>query len=148
MNQYARLLCDYPEERWGFSELNAWLEGRRTKPVQANTEKRAARSQNLAGRDYYTVRSLAQGIAKNWVTALGPLRDGTVEIWLRRGLGDNERAKALSEAMRQLQWAGTDKRSAEDVLVARSILILDPSGPYSVQRVLSNDRWAWVHVVL
>lgn len=123
------LLCDYPEERWGFSELNAWLEGRRTKPVQANTEKRAARSQNLAGRDYYTVRSLAQGIAKNWVTALGPLRDGTVEIWLRRGLGDNERAKALSEAMRQLQWAGTDKRSAEDVLVARSILILDPSGP-------------------
>jgi len=123
------LLCDDPEDRWGFAELNAWLDGRRTKPVQANTEKRAARSQNLAGRDYYTVRSLAQGIAKNWVTALGPLRDSTVEVWLRRGLGDNDRAKALSDAMRQLQWAGTDKRSAEDVLVARSILILDPSGP-------------------
>ncbi|KXJ56876.1 MAG: hypothetical protein AXW12_07300 [Thalassospira sp. Nap_22] len=123
------LLCDDPEERWGLAELNAWLDGRRTKPVQANTEKRAARSQNLAGRDYYTVRSLAQGIAKNWVTALGPLRDSTVEVWLRRGLGDNDRAKALSDAMRQLQWAGTDKRSAEDVLVARSILILDPAGP-------------------
>jgi hypothetical protein len=123
------LLCDDPEERWGFAELNAWLDGRRTKPVQANTEKRAARSQNLAGRDYYTVRSLAQGIAKNWVTALGPLRDSTVEVWLRRGLGDNDRAKALSDAMRQLQWAGADKRSAEDVLVARSILILDPAGP-------------------
>ena len=123
------LLCDDPEERWGFAELNAWLDGRRTKPVQANTEKRAARAQNLAGRDYYTVRALAQAISKNWVTALGPLRDSTVEIWLRRGLGDNERAKALSDAMRQLQWAGTDKRSAEDVLVARSILILDPSGP-------------------
>ena len=123
------LLCDDPEERWGFSELNAWLDGRRAKPVQANTEKRAARSQNLAGRDYYTVRSLAQGISKNWVSALAPLRDGTVEVWLRRGLGDNDRAKAMSEAMRQLQWAGADKRSAEDVLIARSIVILDPAGP-------------------
>lgn len=123
------LLCDDPEERWGLAELNAWLDGRRTKPVQANTEKRAARSQNLAGRDYYTVRAMAQGIATNWVTALAPLRDSTVEIWLRRGLGDNDRAKAMSDAMRQLQWAGTDKRSAEDVLIARSILILDPSGP-------------------
>lgn len=123
------LLCDDPEERWGFAELNAWIDGRRTKPVQANTEKRAARSQNLSGRDYYTCRSFAQGMAKNWVSALAPLRDGTVEIWLRRGLGDNERAKALSEAMRQLQWAGADKRSAEDILVARSILIMDPTGP-------------------
>ena len=123
------LLCDDPEDRWGFAELHAWLDGRRTKPVQSNTEKRAARSQNLAGRDYYTVRSLAQGIAKNWVTALAPLRDSTVEVWLRRGLGDNDRAKALSDAIRQLQWAGADKRSAEDVLVARSILILDPTGP-------------------
>lgn len=123
------LLCDDPDERWGFAELNAWLDGRRTKPVQANTEKRAARSQNLSGTDYYTVRSLAQGIATNWVSALAPLRDGSIEIWLRRGLGDNERAKALSEASRQLQWAGADKRSAEDVLVARAILILDPRGP-------------------
>ncbi len=123
------LLCDDPEERWGFNELNAWIDGRRSKPVQANTEKRAARSQNLAGRDYYTVRALAQGMAANWVTSLAPLRDSTVEIWLRRGLGDNERAKALSDAMRQLQWAGADKRSAEDVLIARAIIIMDPAGP-------------------
>ena len=123
------LLCDDPEERWGFAELHAWLDGRRTKPVQGNTEKRAARSQNISGKDYYTVRALAQGVAKNWVNALTPLRDGTVEIWLRRGLGDNDRAKAMADAMRQLQWAGADKRSAEEVLVARSILILDPSGP-------------------
>ncbi|MBN8197075.1 MULTISPECIES: protein kinase family protein [Thalassospira] len=123
------LLCDDPEERWGFAELNAWLDGRRTKPVQANSEKRAARSQNLSGRDYYTVRSLAQGMAKNWVSALAPLRDGTIEIWLRRGLGDNDRAKALADAMRQLQWAGADKRAAEDVLVARAILIMDHQGP-------------------
>ncbi|WP_430475256.1 protein kinase family protein [Thalassospira lucentensis] len=123
------LLCDDPEERWGFNELNAWIDGRRNKPVQTNTEKRAARSQNLAGRDYYTVRALAQGMAANWVTSLAPLRDSTIEIWLRRGLGDNERAKALSDAMRQLQWAGADKRSAEDVLIARAIIIMDPTGP-------------------
>ncbi|MDG4721069.1 MULTISPECIES: protein kinase family protein [Thalassospira] len=123
------LLCDDPAERWGFNELNAWLDGRRTKPVQSNTEKRAARSQNISGRDYYTVRSLAQGMAKNWVSSLAPLRDGTVEVWLRRGLGDNDRAKALADAMRQLQWAGADKRAAEDILVARAIVIMDHDGP-------------------
>lgn len=123
------LLSDNADERWGFSELHAWLDGRRTKPQQGNTEKRAARSQNISGKDYYTVRSLAQGVSKNWVNALAPLRDGSVEIWLRRGLGDNDRAKALSDAMRQLQWGGSDKRAAEDVLIARSIIILDPKGP-------------------
>ncbi|MCC9622657.1 protein kinase family protein [Thalassospira sp. MA62] len=129
MEPVRGLLCDDPDDRWGFAELNAWMDGRRTKPVQSNTEKRAARSQNISGKDYYTPRALAQGLAKNWVNALPPLRDGSVEIWLRRGLSDNDRAKALSDAMRQLQWAGSDKRSAEDVLVARSILIMDPEGP-------------------
>jgi hypothetical protein len=123
------LLCDDPQERWGFHELNAWIDGRRTKPVQFNTEKRAARSQNIAGRDYYTVRSLAQGLAKNWVNSLAPVRDGTVEVWLRRGLGDNDRGKALADAMRQLQWAGADKRAAEDILIARAIIIMDHEGP-------------------
>lgn len=122
------LLCDDSDERWGFSELHAWIDGRRAKPVQSNTERRAARSQNISGKDYYTARSLAQGIAKNWVNSLAPLRDGTVEIWLRRGLADNDRAKHMSEAIRQLQWAGADKRAAEDILIAKSIIILDPSG--------------------
>lgn len=122
------LLCDDPEERWGFAELHAWLDGRRAKPVQSNTERRAARSQNISGKDYYTARSLAQGISKNWVNALAPLRDGTVENWLRRGLSDNDRAKHMAEATRQLQWGGADKRAAEDILVAKSIIILDPTG--------------------
>ncbi|AJD51842.1 hypothetical protein TH3_08620 [Thalassospira xiamenensis M-5 = DSM 17429] len=122
------LLCDDPEERWGFSELHAWLDGRRAKPVQSNTERRAARSQNISGKDYYTARSLAQGIAKNWINALAPLKDGAVETWLRRGLSDNDRAKHMAEAARQLQWAGADKRAAEDILVAKSIIILDPTG--------------------
>lgn len=65
---------------------------------------------------------------KNWVNSLAPLRDGTVEIWLRRGLADNDRAKHMAEAIRQLQWAGADKRAAEDILIAKSIIILDPSG--------------------
>ena len=122
------LLCDDPDERWGFAELNAWIDGRRAKPVQSNTERRAARSQNISGKDYYTARALAQGISKNWVNSLAPLRDGSVEIWLRRGLADNERAKYMSEAIRQMQWAGADKRAAEDVLISKSIIILDPTG--------------------
>lgn len=123
------LLSDDPAERWGISEINAWLDGRRVKPVQASTDRKAARAQNIAGKDYYTVRALANAIANNWATALAPLREGVVEVWLRRGLSDNDRAKAMSDAMRQLSWSTGDKRSAEDVLVSRAIIILDPAGP-------------------
>ncbi|MEQ5774409.1 protein kinase family protein [Thalassospira sp. NFXS8] len=123
------LLCDDFEERWGLSELNNWLDGRRVKPVQGNSDRRAARAQNVGGRDYYTARGLANGIANNWAASLAPLRDGVVEVWLRRGLNDAERSKAMSEAMRQMAWSGSDKRTAEDVLVSRGIAILDPNGP-------------------
>ncbi|MFH1804543.1 MAG: protein kinase family protein [Pseudomonadota bacterium] len=123
------LLCDDPEERWGLTELNSWIDGRRAKPVHGNTDRRAARSQNIAGKDYYTARALANGISNNWANALAPIRDGVVEVWLRRGLSDNDRAKALGDAMRQLTWSGSDKRTSEDVLVSRTITILDPAGP-------------------
>ncbi|OKH89706.1 hypothetical protein [Thalassospira sp. TSL5-1] len=123
------LLCDDYEERWGLTELNNWLDGRRVKPVQGNTERRAARAQNIGGRDYYTARGLASGIFSNWAASLAPLRDGVIEVWLRRGMNDADRSKAMSEAMRQMAWSGSDKRTAEDVLVSRGIAILDPNGP-------------------
>ncbi len=123
------MLCDDYEERWGLTELNNWLDGRRVKPVQGNTERRAARAQNIGGRDYYTARGLANGIFKNWAASLAPLRDGVVEVWLRRGMNDTDRSNAMSEAMRQMAWSGSDKRTAEDVLISRGIAILDPDGP-------------------
>ena len=123
------LLVDDPLDRWGLTEIRGWVDGRRGGPLQTRQERKAARAQSFAGGDYYTRRSLADAMSRNWVQALAPIREGHVDIWLRRGLSDNDRAKKLGDAARSASYSSMDKRAGEDIMIARSLMVLDPEGP-------------------
>ncbi len=56
--------------------------------------------------------------------AINIIRDGSVDTWLRRALGDDAKVNAMNEAKTVPAHMGTD-----DNLVARSCIALDSAAP-------------------
>ncbi|MCR9219139.1 MAG: hypothetical protein NXI21_02825 [Alphaproteobacteria bacterium] len=124
MEPLRGLLNDDPTERWTLEELSLWLNGRRLSPKQQVMPNKASRGFTFAGRDYFTTRELAHAMHKNWDASLAPIRDGTLDTWLRRGLSEDERVEAVNEAKAALGDGGDADR-----LIARVLIALDPEGP-------------------
>ncbi|TAN57844.1 MAG: hypothetical protein EPN26_02205 [Rhodospirillales bacterium] len=124
------LLCDDPHERWSVNDLELWANGRRLSPLQPKQEKRAVRGFAFAGAEYNTCRELAFAMSMNWDKALAPMMDGSLELWLRRGIENKELADAASAAFKAAKQApASDLKQAEDLLVTRMLLLLDPMAP-------------------
>jgi hypothetical protein len=124
------LLCDDPAERWTVNELDLWAGGRRLSPLQPKQDKRAVRGFAFQGEEYNTCRELAFAMAANWDKAAEPMLDGQLEVWLRRGIENKELADNISNAIRVAKLApAADLKQAEEVLVARVLMLLDPMAP-------------------
>jgi hypothetical protein len=124
------LLCDDPAERWTVNELDLWTNGRRLSPLQPKQDKRAVRGFAFLGTEYNTCRELAFALAANWEKAAEPMLDGQLEVWLRRGIENKDMADAVSLAIKMTKQApGADLRQAEDLLITRVLMLLDPMAP-------------------
>ncbi|MBF0268339.1 MAG: hypothetical protein HQL44_07080 [Alphaproteobacteria bacterium] len=124
------LLCDDPAERWTVNDLDLWTNGRRLSPLQPKQEKRAVRGFAFLGAEYNTARELAFVMAENWGKAAEPMLDGQLEVWLRRGIENKEMADLVSTAIKSVkQTPGVDQKTAEDLLVTRVLMLLDPMSP-------------------
>jgi hypothetical protein len=117
------LLSDDASQRWGIDELNLWLDGRRLTPLQKKAAPKADRAFELAGVGHNNARSLAITLAGHPEAGARVIKDGSVETWVRRGLGDEELASAIGLAA---QGVGA---SDNDTLLARVCILLDPSAP-------------------
>lgn len=123
------LLCDDPSQRWTLEEIGLWMGGRRLTPLQTKPEKRAPRGFAFGDIEYGSCRELAHAMAQNWDQAAAPILDGRLEIWLRRAIDDKDRAELIASAVHVATIGGSDRRVAEDILIAKAITILDPASP-------------------
>ncbi len=124
MEALRGLLNDDPMERWTTDDLGMWANGRRGSPIQQSMESRASRSFSFMNKDHYTCRELAHTMSTNWDMSVTIIRDGTVDTWLRRALGDDAKVNAMNDAKSVAGEMDTD-----DNVVARSCIALDPAGP-------------------
>lgn len=124
MEALRGLLNDDPLERWTLEDLGMWANGRRGSPIQQAVESRAARSYSFMNKDHYTCRELAQTMSENWDMAVNIIRDGSVDTWLRRALGDDAKVNGMNEAKTVSADMDTD-----DNMVARTCIALDPAAP-------------------
>jgi hypothetical protein len=124
MEPLRGLLNDDPKERWTLEDLELWLNGRRLSPKQQVMPTKASRGFTFGGRDYFTARELAHALHRNWDAAGPPIKDGTLDTWLRRSLSEDDRIEAVNEAKISLGDAEGD-----DKLIARVLIGLDPEGP-------------------
>ena len=123
------LLCDDVKARWNLETLEMWVQGRRMTPLQAKPEKRAQRAFPFQGREYLTGKELASAFARHWDQALAVVMEGKLEIWLRRATEDKERAEAVAAQVRLAMTATSDKSAAEQVMLCRVLMMLDPNAP-------------------
>ena len=123
------LLCDDVKVRWTPELLDLWVQGRRMTPIQAKQEKRAARAFPFQGREYLTGRELAAAFARHWDAALAIVLEGKLELWLRRAVEDKEKAEAVADQVRMAMTATTEKAAAEQIMLTRVLMMLDPNAP-------------------
>jgi len=124
------LLTDDIDQRWGFESLDLWFNGRRMTPIQARTVHRAQRAFVFMNQEFLMTRHLAHAMATNWDKAAPMVLDGKLEIWLRRGMEDNQLADQVTMAIRTAAAASDHaKRGFHDVALANVLIALDPQAP-------------------
>lgn len=122
------LLTDDSTQRWTASDLEQWLSGRRLTPKSSDVGRRASRHFDVGGKEYWRVRPLAQALIENATDAVKIIENGSLEKWLMRSLGDEERAKLVGECTEETKAKGKGGHY-EDQTIARVALALDPDGP-------------------
>jgi hypothetical protein len=124
------MLSDDPDQRWELEDLEKWLVNRRTRPSHPHQTQKALRPFNFEGQNFYTCRSLANAIAKQWRSHVMTDRKTELITWIERSLGDGVRRDAVERAYEQLSGAGlVGAGVGPAVFNARLAMALDPLAP-------------------
>ncbi len=129
------MLADDPEHRPS-PALLANPAAARARRIAARPARRAQRPIDVGGQQAWTARMLAHALVRA-PDAGGPmLRNGTIDRWLRRGVGDAGMAAAIDEAAkaRDAEIVAADGR-ADAMLITRAVAILDPAAPLVWRRL-------------
>jgi len=122
------LLTDEPSQRWSAEDLEQWMAGRRLTSKSTDAGRRSSRHFSVNGKEYWQLRPLAAALAENVGEAVKLIESGSLEKWIRRSLGDEERAKNIVEIIDTLKTSNQSGHYQEQ-LVARVCIALDPSSP-------------------
>jgi hypothetical protein len=124
------LLTDDPEQRWQAGNIDLWLNGKRLTPIQAKAEPQSQRPLRFADMEFHSIRPLSYAMYQNWDKAISIITDGTLEIWIRRGLELNDLADGIATAIKSSNaMAGGNKSDMEDLIVSRVLMLMDPRMP-------------------
>jgi hypothetical protein len=126
---FRGLMTDDVEQRWLPENIDLWLNGKRLTPVQARAESQSQRPFKFADQEFFSIRPLAYAMWRNWDKAVQIITDGSLEIWVRRGLENSDLADAIAATIKNsLAMAGMQK-DQQDLLVSRVLMVLDPRAP-------------------
>ncbi|GGB28669.1 hypothetical protein GCM10011505_07440 [Tistrella bauzanensis] len=126
------LLSDNAEERWGFEEVRAWLDGRRSIGAMHSTRPQAARAFTFKGVDHSNTMSLATALAQHWREALRVVIEEKLDGWVARAIGDERRGSMIAQT---ISAGRTDGGAGADATLARVLAALDPEGPLRLRHV-------------
>ncbi len=129
------MLADDPEHRPS-PALLANPAAARARRIAARPPRRAQRPLDVGGQLAWTGRMLAHTMIRSPEIAGPMLRNGTIDRWLRRGVGDVAAAALIDEAvrLREAEVLAADGR-ADALLLTRTIAILDPAAPLVWRRL-------------
>ena len=102
----------------------------RARRVAARPPRRGQRPLPIGQQTAWNARSLAYALASDPDQAVRNLRNGAVDRWVRRDLGDSALATRLEDALRPRgAEADTEDQRADGLLVMRAGAALDPLAP-------------------
>jgi hypothetical protein len=129
------MLVDDVDQRWTLESVDMWSNGRRMNAMQTKPEKRSQRPFMFRGTEYHTRRALAHALTRDWEAGAGPLMEGKVETWLRRGLELQELADSVGNVIRASGARAKDQGMARDMAMASALTLMDPAAPIRYGRL-------------
>lgn len=123
------LLSDIPQERWGLTEVELWLNGRKQTPLQKKAAKKADTPYRFSGRDHLNIRTLAHAFNRNIPEAVKTLREETFHAWLKRAVDGGALSETLKGYVDTADFHKDNFQGSEEYLVARVVASMDPIGP-------------------
>lgn len=132
------LVTDDPEQRWTVQNIELWLNGKRMTPVQAKAEAHSQRGFKFAEKEFWSCRPLAVEMHRHWDEAAKIINDGSLEIWVRRGLESNNLADSITAVTKTVMAMPGDQKETEDMLVTRILMLLDPAAPVRYRNFVTS----------
>ncbi|MDP7666674.1 MAG: serine/threonine-protein kinase [Rhodospirillales bacterium] len=123
------LTSDDALERWDLERLENWITGTRMTPVQRKPIAKSADELLFDGREHFTPRTLAHAFGQNTTEALPVVKEGRLDHWIRRSMGNGKLADLVSEAIKDIQGPDPSAPCDDDLLITKICSLLDPLGP-------------------
>ena len=122
------LLMDDRKIRWSLDEVLGWLEGRRQNAKQPVKLKKAARSLNFDGGQFYYPRTFAHRMMKQQQEAVNIIENNELVHWVERSLGNPDISQRMTQAFEAALEGGQGVGYWDRLLPFLSIA-LDPYAP-------------------
>ena len=123
------MMGDDPAQRWGPEEIDLWLSGRKMSPQQKKAGKRGQNPFTFMGRQYHSVRQLADAFCKHIPEGARAMRDDTFDTWLRRSVEDPNLANAIKNVLDVAKAQTGTFAGSDEMTVTRVSILMDPMGP-------------------
>lgn len=123
------MLGDDPAQRWGPEEIDLWLSGRKMSPQQKRLGKRGQNPLVFMGRDYFSVRMLANAFTHHIPDAAKVIKTEQFDTWLRRSVEDANLANAIKNVIDVARAQAGTFAGSDEMLVTRVAILMDPRGP-------------------
>jgi hypothetical protein len=129
ISELARgLLMDDRKTRWSLDEVLGWLEGRRQNAKQPVKLKKAARSLNFDGGQFYYPRTFAHRMMQQQQEAVNIIENNELIHWVERSLGNPDIVQRMTQAFEAAKEGGQGAGYWDRLLPFLSIA-LDPYAP-------------------
>ena len=123
------MLNDTVEERWGLEELSGWLEGQKQPSLKQIPVVKSDFPYHYDGRDHYSPRTLARSLSRHRETALKVINDDALVGWLRKGVGDANRADGIKATVDTAALHKDEPEGSDEFVIAKACMVLDPQAP-------------------
>ena len=127
--------------RWGYPEIQRWLDGETIIPLDYESETEGGVSTGISTKPYrfedsefVDPQSLAEAFAKDWREAIQHIERRYVESWLANDLGDQQRAKQLGDLLE-------DSELHRDCYLSLALLILNTDLPLVFKGEVVSREW-------
>lgn len=133
------LLSDDLEERWGSQRIVVWLKGKAFNLMHPLIPREGTRGIVFNNVAHYNRKALAYSFYHNWYEAKKFVQDEKLPKWVEGSIGDEDAADEITNASLTIKEHNNQVYfDLADELVARIILLLDPTGPIRSVNIAFN----------
>lgn len=126
------------QERWGLEQISNWLTGKRFNLIPPSLPSEATRPFEFNEREYFSCRSLANGMYSNWGAAVKQIRKARLDRWLEMSVHKSDMAEQVARIIRSFGGDYSSNEKVNNEMLSRILVTLDPNGPIRCKSLSMN----------